>query len=1138
MSPIDAKILERTAIDKLQDLLRTLFQFELSDLDFGIYRLFRLKQDELKTFIDKQLPESVHTAFAELAETDTKQLSEEVSKLADRIRSEISPEALQQNGAVHEEFRNSKVKSANDLITEYEGKRVRLQAVRVTEEQKAEVFNHLYNLFSRYYDAGDFIPRRFYGARPHYAVPYNGGETQFHWANKDQHYVKTAEAFRDYAFTVEAIGGPFRVRFVITSANVPKDNTKGDRRYFFPLPKETIYDKEAKTVEVPFHYRLPTEAELKSSDTSEDDEEEKKKKLTGEKLQESLLQAGLKPIFAKVKEATLANALAEVVNREAVERDSAEPVPLLLKRMRHFTRRNTTDYFIHKNLNRFLTEELEFYIKDQILHIGDLEGDFEAKRRMLRAFRQLANILITFLAQIEDVQLKLFEKRKFVLRADYLVTMAHVPKELWKEILDSKRGAKQLAEWKKLYAFDECAELLGWKGKLTEAFLAKHPTLVINTANFNEAFTERLLESFEDLGTVLDGLLINSENYQALRLIAYWLRERVKCIYIDPPYNRGNDFIYKDSYRHSSWVTMIMSRLAVAHSLLRRDGVIFTSIDENERPQMEHALDSVFVKENRVEELIWAQNTTHSQAPAYSTNHEYIEVFARNKVMATQDSRMFREPKPGFIELTELVQRLNPSYPSLVEIEREIQALMDKHLMEYKEELVEMGLEYDDETKKQDPWRGIYQYCNAEYRDVEGHKTGESIARNKKSQIWIWQEGDASAPAGKQSETTKDPAHPNYRFYRPFHPVTKKRCPHPKRGWAWPYEWDDENRESFIGFDREDRIVWGEDEKKVPRYKRFLHEVETNVAKSVFHDYTDGEKQVTNLFGRPDFFPNPKPTTLIERFILQTCRSGDWVADFFAGSGTTAQAVMDASVQLRGKLKFFISEMGQHFGTVLLPRVQKTVFTPHWQDGRPKAIASTEELQARRRFVKVLHLESYEDALQNLASKDSMTRSAPRETAYSKTVAEETYRLNYLARLPLKESASMLQLDKLEHPFAYTLEVLTDDGPKEQTVDLVETFNYLLGLDVQKLETWEDEHDKFKGKSRRYRVVKGQDRSGKRHLVVWRDMTDLNPKAEREFLETRLKQEKQPFDRMFINGDSATPGFESLDGLFKRLMTE
>lgn len=1138
MPPTDANTEGGTALGKLQDLLRTLFQFELSDLDFGIYRLFRIKQDELKIFIDKQLPESVDTAFAELAETDMKQLSEEVGKLADRIRAEISPDALNQNGTVQEEYKNSKVRSANDLIAEYETKRAKLQAVHFTEEQKAEVFNHLYHFFSRYYDAGDFIPRRFYGARPHYAVPYNGGETHFHWANKDQHYVKTAETFRDYAFTVEAIGGPFRVCFVITSANVPKDNTKGDRRYFFPLPKEATYDKETKALKVPFHYRLPTAAELSGGGAGQDDEEEKTKKLTGEKLQDSLLQAALKPIFVKVKETTLTSALAHAVNHEAVEDEKAEAVTLLLKRMRHFTRRNTTDYFIHKDLNRFLTEELEFYIKDQILHIGDLEGDFEAKRRMLRAFRLLAVTLIAFLAQIEDVQLKLFEKRKFVLRTDYLVTMAHVPKELWKEILDSKRGAKQLAEWKKLYAFDECADLLGWKGKLTEAFLAKHPMLVVNTAKFDEAFKEKLLESFDDHSAMTDGLLINSENYQALRLIAYWLHERVKCIYIDPPYNRGNDFNYKDSYRHSSWMTMITNRLALAHGLLRRDGVIFASIDENERPQMERVLESVFVKENRVEELIWAQNTTHSQSPAYSTNHEYIEVFARNKDMAIQDSRMFREPKPGFAELTELVQRINPEYPPIAEIERQIAATMEKHLTEFKDELVAMGLEYDEETKKQDPWRGVYNYCHVEYRDTPGSRVGEDAAQDRRATIWIWREDNPSAPAGKQSEDISNPKSENYRFYRPIHPLTKKPCPHPKTGWRWPYKWKDDTRETFEGYASNDRIVWGEDEKKIPQFKRFLREVETNVAKSVFHDYTDGEKQVANLFGRPDFFPNPKPTTLIERFILQTCRPGDWVGDFFAGSGTTAHAVVNAAVQLRGRLKFFISEMGQHFETVLLPRVQKTMLTPHWLDGQPKALASPDEVRARPRLVKLLHLESYEDALQNLSSNDSMTRSGPRAAAYSKTVGQETYCLNYLARFPLEESASMLQLDKLEHPFAYTLEILTDDGPKEQTVDLVETFNYLLGLDVQKLESWENEHDKVNGKPRRYRAVKSQERSGKRYLVVWRDMTSLDPKVERDFLEGQVKQEKEPFDRMLINGDSATPGFESLDGLFKRLMTE
>jgi adenine-specific DNA-methyltransferase len=195
------------------------------------------------------------------------------------------------------------------------------------------------------------------------------------------------------------------------------------------------------------------------------------------------------------------------------------------------------------------------------------------------------------------------------------------------------------------------------------------------------------------------------------------------------------------------------------------------------------------------------------------------------------------------------------------------------------------------------------------------------------------------------------------------------------------------------------------------------------------------------------------------------------------------------------------------------------------------------EVARSPRLVKVLRLESYEDALHNVTAGNALDRSDARVAAHVAALGAEAYRLRYLVRLPLEESASMLQLDRLEHPFDYTLEILADDGPQTQTVDLVETFNYLLGLDVQRLETWENAKNKLDGKPRRYRVVKGCDRRGKRVLVVWRDMASLDPKAERDFLEARLKQE-EPFDRRLINGDSATPGFESLDGLFKQLMTE
>ena len=153
-------------------------------------------------------------------------------------------------------------------------------------------------------------------------------------------------------------------------------------------------------------------------------------------------------------------------------------------------------------------------------------------------------------------------------------------------------------------------------------------------------------------------------------------------------------------------------------------------------------------------------------------------------------------------------------------------------------------------------------------------------------------------------------------------------------------------------------------------------------------------------------------------------------------------------------------------------------------------------------------------------------------------MGDEEYRIRYLVRLPLEASDSMLNLAKLEHPFAYTLEVLTDHGPRTETVDLVETFNWLYGLRVQRLLNWVNGEDRPGGQEggRTYRAVVASDREQKKRiLVVWRDTTALQPEVERRFLEAKAK-EIGPFDEQWINGDAAAAGFASLDGLFKRLL--
>jgi adenine-specific DNA-methyltransferase len=138
----------------------------------------------------------------------------------------------------------------------------------------------------------------------------------------------------------------------------------------------------------------------------------------------------------------------------------------------------------------------------------------------------------------------------------------------------------------------------------------------------------------------LNGILVHSDNFQALRLLRERYEQQVKCICIDPPYNTDSSSIpYKNNYRHSSWASMMNDRVGALHPFLAQDGALFVSIDKTERTILECVMDEVFGRSNRVEELIWSMNTTNSQVPNYSTNHEYVEVYATLQLIIRLNQR-------------------------------------------------------------------------------------------------------------------------------------------------------------------------------------------------------------------------------------------------------------------------------------------------------------------------------------------------------------------------------------------------------------------------------------------------------------------------------------------------------------------
>ena len=526
-------------LEKLKRLLAELFQFDQADLDFGIYRIMNAKRDEISRFLDQDLLPQVREAFAAYEAGN--------------------------RGAVEAELANA-IQNAKDLGFDPEAsptvKEIRIRLAQATDVTalENEVYSHLYNFFRRYYDEGDFISLRRYKEGV-YAIPYEGEEVKLHWANRDQYYIKTSENFRNYTFRLPS--GKC-VHFKLAQADTERENNQaqnGKNRRFILWEQEPLAEQDGELV-IRFEYRPQTKP-AKQADLN----------------------------AAAVERILTHTTGFEEWRRELSVLRGTEKNPgrtLLEKHLADYTARNTFDYFIHKDLSGFLRRELDFYIKNEVMHLDDVESEtaprVEQYLSKIKAIRRIAHKLIDFLAQIEDFQKRLWLKKKFVVETQYCVTLDRVPEALYAEIAANEA---QHQEWIRLFAIDEIqADLInpGYSSPLTVEFLKANQNLLVDTRFFDAEFKRKLLAAVEDLDASADGMLVHSDNFQALRLLRNRLREQVKCIYIDPPYNTASSAIpYKNDYKHSTFACMMFDRLTELWQTLTADGAMFVSIDKAER---------------------------------------------------------------------------------------------------------------------------------------------------------------------------------------------------------------------------------------------------------------------------------------------------------------------------------------------------------------------------------------------------------------------------------------------------------------------------------------------------------------------------------------------------------------------------
>ncbi|MCI5105918.1 MAG: site-specific DNA-methyltransferase [Pseudomonadales bacterium] len=405
---------------------------------------------------------------------------------------------------------------------------------------------------------------------------------------------------------------------------------------------------------------------------------------------------------------------------------------------------------------------------------------------------------------------------------------------------------------------------LDWAGKRDAYKVLQTPT----TATLRPQRDKSL--NFDDAQHVF----IEGENLEVLKVLQKSYFGKIKLIYIDPPYNTGNDsFIYPDRFQenkedylkrvneldddgtlmregffrknnrenghyHSNWLNMMLPRLYIARNLLRQDGFIVVSIDDSEFQNLRSIMNEVFGEENFIASLVYDRNRKND-AKLFSVGHEYMVVYARDKAYLSENDVRLRTEKEGLEEIKELFERLRVKYS--------------------------------------DDWEKVETELRLYYKEIDKNDPRFPLTRFKKV--------DAKGPYRTDGDTSW-PGGGGPRYDVP-HPKTGRPCKVPRRGWLWPTY---KRMEEQIN---DGRIIFGPDESTIPSVRMNLFENTEQVMASVSFSYAQkATKDLDKIFGGKKVFDNPKNYFDLEQIVAYLSNPGDLVLDFFAGSGTSAHGVI------------------------------------------------------------------------------------------------------------------------------------------------------------------------------------------------------------------------------------------------------
>ena len=1071
--------------EKLKILLQELFQLNQPDLDFGLYRIMHAKSVEVTKFLDEDLLPQVQQAFGLYKTVDKAELDKEIQKVIAGVQAAgMDPE------------QSPKVKELREKLAN--------EAIDLGGLEN-EVYDHLFSFFRRYYSEGDFLAKRVY--RPGvYAIPYEGEEVKLHWANRDQYYIKTSEYLRDYVFRLrpESDQAPMRVHFRLADAAEGEHGNvtpaEGQDRVFI-LAEQNFITTENGELVLRFAYRPAT-----LNDWPESEREGKKKP----PAQKDLTALAVRRVL-QLTDGALTSWIAELAKPHVSVSGEAPGYSRLEGHLRRYTARNTFDYFIHKDLGVFLRRELDFYIKNEVMHLDDIESDtaprVEQYLSKIKVIRQIASKVIDFLAQLEDFQKKLWLKKKFVVESQYCITLDRIPDAFYPEIAANDA---QREEWVRLFAIHEISGDLTsskYTKPLTSEFLKENSTLSIDTRHFKHSWTEALIAAIDDIDRSVSGVLIHSENSQAINLVHRRWERSITAAYLDPPYNTDAAPIsYKNGYQSSTWTSLMQSKLYGVKSLLSAEGILCATIDDYQYRELGFLIGEIFGTENVAGTIAIRSNPSGRPTPSgLAQAHEYA-IFAKassaaeiGKLLRSDaQARRYRENDEDGSYMWELFRKRGSGSERA-----------DRRTLYY-------PIYVAGETVRVPNMR--WQESVRDWEILEEPRSGEDVVwpidENGTQRRWRGSpDGITSNPTRFKAKKTPSG---DYVVYYKFRPGAD--------GVVATTSWID------------------------AKYSATEHG--TGVLRSMFSEY--------NLF---DF---PKSVYAVED-CLRIAGIGEesdrrrLCLDCFAGSGTTGHAIINLNRADGSDRNFVLIEAEKYFDTVLLPRMRKAAYAAEWNNARPSRRDGGVSFAW-----KYVRLESYEDALNNLiprrtARQDDLLASAEAQGADR---LREQYMLRYMLDVETRGSQSLLNIGAFVDPTAYKLKVKHpgSDESREINVDLLETFNWLVGLTVQGIaapQTFSAEFERdaegrlvLQKRLRQeatgpwwFRTVTGTTPDGRRTLIIWRKLTG-DPEQDNLVLDTWFTRagysaKDSEFGLIYVNGDNNLENLKAVDDTWKvRLIEE